>query len=648
MSFEKITDTEIAKANIASLSDRPNSSSRYGIGDLSAQALKERFDAFPKLVQEKLNDIISALSSEEAAKYITLSPIQDADNKPIIDVDNLYDFFALFGKKGAGKNISDYIHVLYAKLTEVNRKNYTLQEIVDDISAWMVTFTDKKSSDYDMIIESDEEFSKCLYPLFKDEDVLLKSSAATAFETGTASLGTPSVEFTARRILVKDVTFKIPRGYDDVRMHICQPSLEYIKFENCRWETEWWVSGKRPTVLAAGGSQFGRAPGDLDLTIEGIEVTADNVQAAKDAGAYWYIGLRNIKALLDSEVLYPEGYDIANGWDFKLTCQYFDYASGNRVPALWDGGNVSDCYICERLVRCTGCVNVIAAPLLKDTEENGVIVDHCDGISNFRGHFIYNGCSAVDFDSCDGIDNRYTLYDYIIRNTTELTDILATKSLTGRRLLLRDFTLTSSKLDFKWAGYVGFSNMLFGADITISNVWELDGAGLDASNNKWSVTITGGGRTRVYNVGRLPGSKTESKYIYENCASISNSIIGGAKGCKAIHGCYIALDADVTIEGCIDICGITVVPSGRTAALTFYGCYNISHVKKNGGTGAINYSSCGGVDLFTCDGYKLSSNTYGGVTVPVGRYPNRGLRQGGSRRRIFRPACRGWQYQGSL
>lgn len=125
-----ITDREIEKVNIASLADRPTSGSRYGIGDLTAQDLKERFDAFPKLVKDRLNAIVSALRSDEASKYMTLHGLSDG-------IDNLYDFVALFCKKQSGKkNISDYIEALYTRISAAEPKSETLQAIIDDMAAF--------------------------------------------------------------------------------------------------------------------------------------------------------------------------------------------------------------------------------------------------------------------------------------------------------------------------------------------------------------------------------------------------------------------------------------------------------------------------------------------------------------------------------
>ncbi len=151
--IEKITNAEIAGVNIATLADRPNSSSRYGFGDFSAQKLKERFDAFPKLVQERLNEIISALSNPMAAAYIVL-------DGSIGGVDNLYDFLALFCDKVAGENnISDYISALYTKLNESEPTSNTLQQIVDDM-AWHISDINTDLDDHDGRIKKAEQLSQ--------------------------------------------------------------------------------------------------------------------------------------------------------------------------------------------------------------------------------------------------------------------------------------------------------------------------------------------------------------------------------------------------------------------------------------------------------------------------------------------------------
>lgn len=250
-------------------------------------------------------------------------------------------------------------------------------------------------SEYDLVITSEDIFSECLYPLFKNEENLTKEETIAAFQNGTAVFGAPTKGFTAKTILVRGVTFKTRRGYDDVRLHIFQPSIEYIRFENCRWETEWYVSGARPTVIAK--TQFERAEGNFNLIIDGIEVTEDNIQTAVLKGVTWYIGLRNIKTLINSDIRYPEDYDIKNGWNFKFSCQYFDYANNNRLYSLWDGVNVSDCYIVDKLVRCVNCANVKASPVLNNGVLESVTVKECTNIVNFDGDFTYENCVGADF-----------------------------------------------------------------------------------------------------------------------------------------------------------------------------------------------------------------------------------------------------------
>lgn len=445
--------------------------------------------------------------------------------------------------------------------------------------------------DYDLVITSDEQFSQCLYPLFKNEESLTQATAANKVSDPTA-FNAPSQDFKARRVLVKGVTFKQTRGYDDIRLHIFQPSITYIHFEDCRWETTWRVSGQAPTTLSPVSTEFTRAPGDFNLVIDGIVVTEDNIRAAKEKGEHWYIGLRNIKALINSDVQYPDDYDIKDGWDFKMTCQYFDYASNSKIPGFWDGTNISDCYVIERIKRCVNCVNISASPVLNAGEPKPVAVQECVTISNFNGNFTYEKCESIDYYTCEGIEDRYKPYDYIVRSMSELNNVLA-QSIAGRRILLRDFTInTTDKLDFKWAAFVGFSNMLFASQIVIANVWEIDGAGLDASNNnKHTVEIIGDNRTRVYNIGRVITSPSESEYYYKNCMAVHSCIVTVATGCQSIHSCYVSRNTDVTLTQCTDISGLNVMSSSRTANMTFNLCSNISNITHNG-TGTLTFVGC--------------------------------------------------------
>ena len=144
--FSPISEAQIKKASIATLADRPNSVSRYGDGGLSAQELKERFDAFPALVQKKINEIIEALASGEAAKYITLN-----EKSNVLQRDNLYDFIALFSEDaGDNETIADFIEAFYTMDGDMRPGSYSLKEIFADIAARFATINadiSKASSD---------------------------------------------------------------------------------------------------------------------------------------------------------------------------------------------------------------------------------------------------------------------------------------------------------------------------------------------------------------------------------------------------------------------------------------------------------------------------------------------------------------------
>lgn len=84
--INKISDTELTKNGVSSLADRPNQTSTYGTGGLSAQELKVRFDTLSRILNGKLNDIIDILASETATKYIGV------DRK--FNKDSLYDLLS--------------------------------------------------------------------------------------------------------------------------------------------------------------------------------------------------------------------------------------------------------------------------------------------------------------------------------------------------------------------------------------------------------------------------------------------------------------------------------------------------------------------------------------------------------------------------
>ena len=124
--LSEISNFEIQKASIQSLADRPNNVSRYGDGGLTAEELKKRFDAFPRLAQEKINELIRVLSSEEASKYIGINNIAGKDN--------LFDFLALFDD-ATKESIAKYIQVLYTEESAAEAKSKPLDEVIADMQA---------------------------------------------------------------------------------------------------------------------------------------------------------------------------------------------------------------------------------------------------------------------------------------------------------------------------------------------------------------------------------------------------------------------------------------------------------------------------------------------------------------------------------
>ncbi len=259
---------------------------------------------------------------------------------------------------------------------------------------------------YDLVITSEDEFDQCLYPLYKDEENLTRDQAALKV-TEDGAFNTPDPEFAAKRVLVKGVTFKKMRGYDDVRLHIFQPSIEYIKFDNCRWETHWKVSGKNPRDTSAmncnlntapeRATAFKRATDPLTLVIEGLHITEDNTSVAR-ASDQWGVGLRNVKALKNCYIDYPKGYKITpEGYAaLEMSCQFFDFADNCKISGLWDGTNVVNCKVSKILKRCANVANAEAVNLL---DQSGAAVplsvEYCSNMVNLKGNVTLVSCTSI-------------------------------------------------------------------------------------------------------------------------------------------------------------------------------------------------------------------------------------------------------------
>lgn len=138
ISIPAITDDDLIRKTVAELSDRPNKVSAFGEKGLAAHELKKRFDEFPEVVKEKINDIVKILNSEDATKYIRL---------PSADLGaSLYDFFGFF--KGAdGEPIDDKICVSYDSPFDIGgAKLGTLEDILNQITADYASLSDQNDT----------------------------------------------------------------------------------------------------------------------------------------------------------------------------------------------------------------------------------------------------------------------------------------------------------------------------------------------------------------------------------------------------------------------------------------------------------------------------------------------------------------------
>ena len=82
-----ITQKQISSKGVQGLANRPNKPSTYGMGGLSAEALKLWFDQLSTFLAGKINDIQDAISGNDAAAYIRVA----LDESGISNLDDLID-----------------------------------------------------------------------------------------------------------------------------------------------------------------------------------------------------------------------------------------------------------------------------------------------------------------------------------------------------------------------------------------------------------------------------------------------------------------------------------------------------------------------------------------------------------------------------
>ncbi|MBQ0010682.1 MAG: hypothetical protein KBS76_06255, partial [Ruminococcus sp.] len=126
--LSNITQKQVREKGVQSLSDTPNTPSRYGISGLSAEELKRHFDGLGSFLAEKVNELQNTLSSADATQYIAM---------PAGEMTNLLDFLDAFGTGSLADTV--------LKLYEGGEKK-TLQAVVNGLASALAEAEDAASA----------------------------------------------------------------------------------------------------------------------------------------------------------------------------------------------------------------------------------------------------------------------------------------------------------------------------------------------------------------------------------------------------------------------------------------------------------------------------------------------------------------------
>lgn len=309
-------------------------------------------------------------------------------------------------------------------------------------------------SEFDLVVETEEDFRKCFYMLHPNK-----------LEDGSIDLsvkGEPNPDFKYRSILVKNIDFTSNLGSSDLDLAVTQPSVRYIKFDNCQWHCRWYISGERPDTLnsTTNPTEYKKANTQFNVILDGITIDEQNVLDSlptnDDLDRYYYVGLRNFERIENCYIHYPkdyalieeaEGDTISYRYSFKFNLQYFTTVQNCKVTALWDGENISGCRVTERIVRCYNCTNILAEPILKAGEPYRVQMRQSSNLSNIYGSpIIYTDCKAIDTDTCSDYDapkaSEVDEFDLIITSMDDLATLPS--NTTAKSVLVTGFSLNST------------------------------------------------------------------------------------------------------------------------------------------------------------------------------------------------------------
>ncbi len=126
--LKKITQREIAAKGVQALADRPNRKAAYGVGGLTAVALKLWFDKLATFLAGKINEIMDTMAAEDAASYIriALDDLGVESLQDLVDAMGSGDFadkilYVIPGGEGADAvTLQAYIDGIYAELVRLN------------------------------------------------------------------------------------------------------------------------------------------------------------------------------------------------------------------------------------------------------------------------------------------------------------------------------------------------------------------------------------------------------------------------------------------------------------------------------------------------------------------------------------------------
>lgn len=154
-----ITPKQIAAMGVQSLADRPNAAGGYGQSGLSALQLKLWFDKLVTLAADKINELQSTLSTDDAASYIRIALEESG-------VENLKDLIDSMESGVLAESILRVYPSAAAQKTEL------LQAVLNSIAQSLSEFDERISKNY---IKGDRGDTGLMIMTFDGDTLVLRS-----------------------------------------------------------------------------------------------------------------------------------------------------------------------------------------------------------------------------------------------------------------------------------------------------------------------------------------------------------------------------------------------------------------------------------------------------------------------------------------